>query len=339
MSFPQERPRRLRQAAALRRLVRETRLHPHDFMAPLFVVEGKGKVQTIASMPGQKRYSADKVVAEAEALYKLGVPAVLLFGVLEDSAKDAKASAAFSAKGPVPQALRALRKALPDLALFTDVCLCEYSDHGHCGVVGSSRHARGGKAVLNDPSLDALAKMALSHAEAGADFVAPSDMMDGRVGAIRVALDKAGHHEVGLMAYSAKFASAFYGPFRDAAGSAPSFGDRTTYQMDAANGREAKKELKLDEQEGADILMVKPAGPYLDVIQSARAATNLPLAAYQVSGEYSMICAAAEKGWLDRSRARDEALLGIKRAGADILISYFAHEWADDYRRRAGLDA
>jgi porphobilinogen synthase len=330
MAYPIERPRRMRQSAGLRSLVRETRLHPHDLLAPLFVVEGRGIKDEIKSMPGQYRLSVDNIVKEAKELLALGVPGVLLFGVVEK--KDAAGKSALDAKGPVATAIRALKKDVPGLIVFSDLCLCEYTDHGHCGVVKNGE-------VLNDATLPLLAKMAVMHAAAGVDFVAPSDMMDGRVGAIRAALDKAGHERVGIMAYSAKFASGFYGPFRDAAGSAPAFGDRLGYQMDPANAGEAMREMALDAEEGADILMVKPGLPYLDVLADARASFDLPLAAYQVSGEYSMIEAAAQKGWIDRTRVRDEALLAFKRAGADIVISYFAKEWALDFKKRGGLDA
>ena len=330
MAYPIERPRRMRQSAGLRSLLRETRLHPHDLLAPLFVVEGRGIKDEIKSMPGQFRMSVDNVVKEAKELLALGVPGVLLFGVV--GKKDATGKSALDAKGPVATAIRALKKDAPGLSVFSDLCLCEYTDHGHCGVVKNGE-------VLNDATLPLLAKMALVHAAAGADFVAPSDMMDGRVGAIRAALDRAGHERVGIMAYSAKFASGFYGPFREAAGSAPAFGDRLSYQMDPANAGEAMREMRLDAEEGADILMVKPGLPYLDVLAEARASFDLPLAAYQVSGEYSMIEAAAQKGWIDRSRVRDEALLAFKRAGADIVITYFAKEWALDFKKRGGLDA
>jgi porphobilinogen synthase len=329
MPFPSERPRRLRKSAGIRRLSRETRLHPHDFIAPLFVGEGRGLHQEIKSMPGQFRLSIDGIVKEARELLSLGVPGVLLFGVVEK--KDASGKAALNAKGPVPLAVKALKRELPGMVVFTDLCLCEYTDHGHCGLV------QGGE-VLNDATLGQLAKMALVHAAAGADFVAPSDMMDGRVGAIRQALDKAGFGDVGIMAYSAKFASAFYGPFREAAGSAPAFGDRLGYQMDPPNAAEAIREMALDAEEGADILMVKPGLPYLDIISEAKASFELPIAAYQVSGEYSMIEAAAQKGWIERTRSRDESLIALKRAGADILISYFAKDWAKDFKARGGLD-
>ncbi|MES2201939.1 MAG: porphobilinogen synthase [candidate division FCPU426 bacterium] len=329
MVFPKNRLRRLRSSAATRSLMRETRVHPHDLIAPLFVVGAKVAAGPIASMPGQRRLSVDQAVAEAASLYQLGIRGVLLFGVTDQ--KDAIGKSAWDPKGPVPKALRALKKEVPGMTLFSDVCLCEYTDHGHCGVVK-------GQEILNDPSLPLLAKMAVVHAEAGADFVSPSDMMDGRVAVIREALDKAGLGQSGIMAYSAKFASAFYGPFRDAAGSAPSFGDRGSYQMGAANAREALREMESDREEGADILMVKPGMPYLDVLVQARRRFDLPLAVYQVSGEYSMIQAAAEKGWLDGPRTRDESLLAFKRAGADLIISYFAKAFAGDFQKRGGLD-
>jgi porphobilinogen synthase len=329
MNYPKARLRRLRGSKSTLRLLQENRLHPHDFLAPLFVVEGRSLAQSITSMPGQSRFSVDRLVSEAAELYQLGVPGVLLFGVTHK--KDALGKEAYASKGVVQQAVKALKKALPGLLVFTDVCLCEYTDHGHCGVLK-------GQEVHNDASLPILAKMAVSHADAGADFVAPSDMMDGRVGALRLALDKAGHSQVGIMAYAAKFASAFYGPFRDAAGSAPSFGDRSGYQMAAANAREALREMELDLAEGADILMVKPGLPYLDILAKARERFGVPLAVYQVSGEYSMIQAAAEKGWIDGPRVRDESLLAFKRAGADIVISYFAKDFASDFKKRGGLD-
>lgn len=284
MSFPVERMRRLRRTAALRSLVRETRISPRDFLAPVFVVEGRSKREVISSMPGQFRFSIDQLLKEAHELKALGILGLLLFGVVEK--KDAKAKAALNPKGPVPLAIQALKRELPDLLLFSDLCLCEYSEHGHCGILE-------GHDVANDLTLEQLARMALVHAKAGVDFVAPSDMMDGRVGAIRQALDGAAFQDCGIMAYSAKFASAFYGPFREAAGSAPSFGDRKSYQMDSGNGREALREMELDAKEGADILMVKPALPYLDVLSQARSRFALPLAAYQVSGEYAMIEAAS----------------------------------------------
>ncbi|MCB9731150.1 MAG: porphobilinogen synthase [Deltaproteobacteria bacterium] len=319
MAYPESRPRRLRQSEALRSMVRETWLRPSDFMWPLFVVPGKGVRQPIASMPGQARLSPDLVVEEVRKAWALGVRSVILFGLPE--AKDPVGSHAYKKDGPVPLAVRALRDALPELLVATDVCLCEYTDHGHCGVVEKG-------IVRNDETLELLAKEALTHARAGAQMVAPSDMMDGRVGFIRETLDEEGFEDVVIMAYSAKYASVFYGPFRDAADSAPAFGDRRSYQMDPANHLEAIREVTLDEEEGADIVMVKPAGPYLDIVRAVREHTDLPLAAYQVSGEYAMIHAAAERGWLDLERAMMESLLGIKRAGADIILTYFAPEAA-----------
>jgi porphobilinogen synthase len=319
VAFPESRPRRLRRTEALRSLVRETILSPKDFIWPLFVEPGKGVRNAIKSMPGQYRYSPDVAAQEAARAFELGVPAVILFGIPET--KDALGRSAYDAQGPVPMAVRAIRKAVPEMLVITDVCLCEYTDHGHCGVVEKGE-------VLNDETLDLLAKEALTHVQAGAGMVAPSDMMDGRVGVIREALDDEGFEHIPIMAYSAKYASAYYGPFRDAAESAPAFGDRRSYQMDPANGIEALREVLFDEEEGADIVMVKPAGPYLDVIYTVREHTELPLAAYQVSGEYSMIHAAAERGWLDLERTMMESLLSIKRAGADMILTYFAPEAA-----------
>ncbi len=323
MSYPASRPRRLRKTPALRALVRETVLHPKDFVYPLFVVAGRGVSQPIASMPGQRRLSPDLAAEEARRVFDLGVQAVLLFGIPEH--KDAVGSAAYHKEGVVPQAVRAIAKAAPAMVIMTDVCLCEYTDHGHCGLVEKGE-------VLNDATLELLAKQAVVHAQAGAHVVAPSDMMDGRVGYIREELDDEGLENTAIMAYSVKYASAFYGPFREAAESAPAFGDRQSYQMDPANQSEAMREAMLDEEEGADILMVKPAGPYLDIVRAVREATDLPLAAYQVSGEYAMIHAAAERGWIDLERAMMESLVGIKRAGADIIISYFAPRAAERLR-------
>jgi porphobilinogen synthase len=276
-------------------------------------------------MPGQRRLSPELAAEEARRVFDLGVPAVLLFGIPEH--KDAVGSAGYHKDGVVPQAVRAIAKAAPELVIMTDVCLCESTDHGHCGMVEKGE-------VLNDPTLELLAKQALAHAQAGAHVVAPSDMMDGRVGYIREELDEDGHEQTAIMAYSVKYASAFYGPFREAADSAPAFGDRRSYQMDPANQSEALREAMLDEEEGADILMVKPAGPYLDIVRAVREATDLPLAAYQVSGEFSMIHAAAERGWIDLERAMLESLIGIKRAGADIIISYFAPRAAELLAKR-----
>ena len=315
MPFPESRPRRLRATPALRDLVRETILTPHDFIWPIFVEPGVGVRKPIVSMPGQFRYSPDVAAQEARAAYDLGVRAVILFGIPEH--KDSVGSSAYAKDGIVPQAIRAIRKEAPDMLVITDVCLCEYTDHGHCGLVEDGK-------VLNDESLDLLAKEALAHVKAGAGMVAPSDMMDGRVGFIRDVLDEEGFEEIPIMAYSAKYASAFYGPFREAAESAPAFGDRRTYQMDPPNALEALREAVLDEEEGADILMVKPAGPYLDIVRELREISDLPLAAYQVSGEYAMIEAAAERGWVDGERVMMESLVGIKRAGADMILTYYA---------------
>ena len=319
MQFPRYRARRLRATENLRRLVQETTLVPDDFIMPLFITPGQGVRQEIASLSGQYRLSVDQAVEEARAIVDLGILAVLLFGLPEQ--KDALGREAYSTTGAVQQAVRALKQAVPSLLVVTDVCLCEYTDHGHCGVVD-------GEHIVNDLTLDLLAQAALSHVEAGADIVAPSDMMDGRVGAIRQALDAKGYAQVPIMAYAAKYASSFYGPFRDAVESAPQFGDRRSYQMDPPNGREALREVRLDIEEGADIVMVKPALPYLDVIYRVRQSVDLPLAAYNVSGEFAMLKAAAQRGWLDEERAMLEALTSIKRAGADIIITYFAKEAA-----------
>jgi porphobilinogen synthase len=317
MQFPRYRARRLRATESLRRLVQETTLAPSDFVMPLFITPGQGVRQEIASLPGQYRLSVDQAVEEARVIADLGILAVLLFGLPEQ--KDAVGREAYSATGAVQQAVRAMKQAVPSLLVVTDVCLCEYTDHGHCGVVD-------GVHIVNDLTLDVLSQAALSHAEAGADIIAPSDMMDGRVGAIREALDAKGYTQVPIMAYAAKYASSFYGPFRDAVESAPQFGDRRSYQMDPPNVREALREVRLDIEEGADIVMVKPALPYLDVIYRVRQSTDLPLAAYNVSGEFAMLKAAAQRGWLDEERAILEALTSIKRAGADIIITYFAQE-------------
>jgi porphobilinogen synthase len=315
-AFPATRLRRLRRTGALRALVRETRLDLDDFVMPLFV--GPEPLANDA-LPALRRHSVESVVGEAEELVRLGVSAVLLFGIPEW--KDEEASGAYDEEGIVQRALRALRGRFGELLLLTDVCLCEYTSHGHCGVV------RDGE-VVNDESLELLARTAVSHAEAGADAVCPSDMMDGRVGAIRSALDEAGFEQTPLVAYSAKYASAFYGPFREAAESAPAFGDRRGYQLDPPNVREALRECELDLAEGADVLMIKPALPYLDVIRAARERFDVPLAAYNVSGEYAMLKAAAARGWLDERRAALEALTAIKRAGADLVVSYWTKELA-----------
>ena len=321
MTFPQQRLRRTRRTAGLRGLVRETRLSPEDFVYPIFVTAGEDVKNPIASMPGIFQLSINHAVEEASKAHNLGIPAVLLFGIPEH--KDEAASGAYDPEGIVQLATRAIKDATPDLLVITDVCLCEYMSHGHCGVVEKDTGE-----VLNDVSLELLARTAASQAEAGADVVAPSDMMDGRVAAIRSELDNEGLENTPVMAYAAKYASAFYGPFRDAADSAPQFGDRRSYQMDPANAREALVETGLDIEEGADIVMVKPALPYLDVLRRVREATDLPLAAYNVSGEYAMVKAAAQNGWLDEERAVIEALTGIKRAGADIIITYHAPDVA-----------
>ena len=319
MAFPADRPRRLRRTEALRRLIRETALRPSDFVAPLFVTTGRDRREPIASMPGQFRWSSDLLIKEAADLHLLGVPGVLLFGIPDR--KDEEGSAAVDPHGPVPTAIRALKDQLPDLLVMSDVCIDEYTSHGHCGIVRGTR-------VLNDETLSCLQAMARVHAEAGADLVAPSDMMDGRVAAIRHALDEAGYVDVGIMSYAAKYASCFYAPFREAADCAPQFGDRATYQMDPANGREALREIALDVEEGADIIMVKPALPFLDIIAAARGRTVLPIAAYQVSGEYSMLKAVAQAGWIDEQRAMLETLTSIKRAGADLILTYYAKDAA-----------
>jgi porphobilinogen synthase len=309
----------LRGSEALRRMVRETHVTPDDLIYPLFVAPGRDLKREIPSMPGNFHWSVDRLPAEMEEIAGLGIPAVLLFGLPES--KDPAGSGAYAEAGIVQQAVRAIKAAVPELLVITDVCLCEYTSHGHCGVVREGR-------VLNDPTLELLARTAVSHAAAGADIIAPSDMMDGRVGAIRAALDGEGFAETPILSYAAKYASAFYGPFREAADSAPQFGDRRAYQMDPANRREALKEVLLDLQEGADMVMVKPALSYLDVITDVRAATHVPIAAYNVSGEYSMVKAAAERGWLDETRTVDEILTSIKRAGADLILTYHAKEFA-----------
>ena len=313
--------RRLRRTKALRDLVREAELSPRHLVQPLFVVAGEGVREPVESMPGIERFSISELVGEAAEVQAAGVRAVILFGI--PASKDELASGAYDDEGVVQMAVRALKDAHPELTVITDVCLCEYTSHGHCGYV----REQGGE-VDNDITLELLAKTAISHAAAGADVVAPSDMMDGRVGVIRHQLDEEGHPDVPIIAYSAKYASAFYGPFREAAESAPGWGDRRGYQMDPANAREALREVRLDVEEGADMVMVKPALPYLDVIHRVRAATEMPIAAFQVSGEYSMIRAAADHGWLDGRAAALEALTAIRRAGADVIISYFAKEAA-----------
>ena len=316
-TFPGTRLRRLRRNGALRALVRETRLDVRDFVMPVFVAPA---AQPNEALPGMSRFSVEGVVEEAVALAEAGVQALLLFGVPAD--KDEEGSGAWDDDGIVQRALRAVRDRVPELALLTDVCLCEYTTHGHCGMVVDGR-------VHNDESLELLARTAVSHADAGADAVCPSDMMDGRVGAIRGALEDAGHDDVAIVSYAAKYASAFYGPFREAAGSAPAFGDRRGYQMDPGNAREALRECELDVGEGADVLMVKPALPSLDVIRAVRERFELPVAAYNVSGEYAMVKAASARGWLDERQAALESLTAIKRAGADLIVSY----WAKDLTR------
>ena len=320
MSFPTTRPRRLRKSELLRSFVQETRLSPKNFIYPLFVCPGSGVKHEIASMPGNYHFSVDKIGEECRDVVTHGIPAVLLFGI--PNKKDEKGSGAYGADSIVAQAVRAIRDAVGEkLLILCDVCLCEYTSHGHCGVVQNGD-------VDNDATLALLAEASLSYARAGADIVAPSDMMDGRVRAIRRALDEASLSNVSILSYAAKYASVFYGPFREAADSAPQFGDRRSYQMDPANVREALREIALDIEEGADMVMVKPAMPYLDVIYRARQQFNHPLAAYQVSGEYSMIVAAAQRGWLDRERAMMESLTSIRRAGADVILTYFAKDAA-----------
>ncbi len=319
MYFPVYRPRRLRKNETLRRMVRETKLSPDDFIYPLFVTPGRKVRKEIGSMPGVAQLSVDLAVEEAREAHRLGIPAVLLFGIPRK--KDLRGTEGYARTGIVQQAIRAIKGEIPDLAVITDVCLCEYTSHGHCGLIVKGE-------VDNDATLTLLSKMALSHAEAGADMVAPSDMMDGRVKAIRETLDKRGFQHLPIMAYAAKHASGFYGPFREAAESTPQFGDRKSYQMDPANAREAVREAALDVQEGADIIMVKPALPYLDIIRAVREEFDLPVAAYNVSGEYSMIKAASQRGWLEEERVMMEVLTAIKRAGADLIITYFAKDAA-----------
>ncbi len=325
MVFPEYRPRRLRQNQTFRSLIRETRLNPESFIYPLFVIPGKKRREEIPSMPGIPRLSVDLLAAEAKECLALGVNSVILFGLPEK--KDGVGSGAHAKNGIIQTAIRELKNRLPELLVITDVCLCEYTDHGHCGCIIDER-------VDNDATLEILAKTALSHAQAGADMVAPSDMMDGRVAEIRTALDENSFESVPIMSYAVKYASAFYGPFREAADCAPSFGDRAGYQMDPANSREALREATLDVDEGADILMVKPALAYLDIIARLRDEFDLPVAAYQVSGEYAMIKAAAERGWIDGERVMAESLLAIRRAGADIIVTYFAKEMARLLRGR-----
>lgn len=317
---PDVRMRRLRSKAPLRAMIRETHLRLEQLIYPFFIVEGKGIKTPIKSMPGIHQQSIDEMLKEAAEVVALGIKSVLLFGI--PATKDADATGAWHSQGIVQKATRELKKHFPDLIVVADTCLCEYMDHGHCGIVHEGK-------ILNDPSLEILARAAVSQAEAGADIIAPSDMMDGRIAAIRAALDANGYENIPIMAYSAKFASALYGPFREAAESAPQFGDRTSYQMDPANAREAMREIELDIEEGADIVMVKPAMPYLDLISEARYITKLPVAAYNVSGEYSMVKAAAANGWIDEKRVVMELLTGIVRAGADLIITYHAKDVAE----------
>lgn len=319
--FPEYRPRRIRANQNIRRLVRETQLSVDDLIYPMFVIHGQDTAIEITSMPGCFQFSIDRLVLAAKELSELGIPGTILFGIPES--KDSFGSEAYDDKGIIQQAVRAIKDTVPDLLVITDVCLCEYTDHGHCGIIESGD-------VKNDATLELLVKESISHAHAGADIVAPSDMMDGRIGAIRSALDSEGYENIPIMAYSAKYASAFYGPFRDAAESAPQFGDRSTYQMDPANTDEAIREIHQDIHEGADIVMVKPALSYLDVITRVKSQFHMPIAAYNVSGEYAMIKAAAQNGWIDEKRVALEVLTSIKRAGADMILTYFAKsvvEW------------
>jgi len=321
MDFPRYRPRRLRRNEKLRELMRETTLNIKDFIYPLFVCPGKDRVLPVSSMPGVAQHSVDRIVKECQEVDSLGIPGVILFGIPEG--KDPVGSEAYSDTGVVQNAIREIKEKVPGLLVITDVCLCEYTDHGHCGVI------EGGE-VDNDATLELLAKEALSHAQAGADMVAPSDMMDGRVGAIRTILDENGFSQVAIMAYAAKYASGFYGPFREAAESTPQFGDRRSYQMDPANTDEALREVELDIREGADIVMVKPAMAYLDVIYRVKQKFGYPVAAYNVSGEYSMVKAAGKNDWIDEKRIMTELLISIKRAGADIILTYFAKDMAKE---------
>lgn len=322
MAFPTQRPRRIRKSENWRRMVRETAVSVDDLIVPLFVVPGEGVRNPVASMPGVFQLSVDEMVKEATEIHGLGIPAVILFGVPDDEDKNPEGTEAYNPDGLVPESIRAIKKEVPDLLLWADVCMCEYTSHGHCGVLTDTGE------VENDPTLDLLAQAALVYARAGADAVAPSDMMDGRVWAIRETLDEEGLIDVPIVSYAAKYASAFYGPFRDAAHSAPAFGDRKAYQMDPANAEEALREVELDIGEGADIVMVKPAMAYLDVIRRVKETFGMPTAAYQVSGEYALIKAGAEKGWIDEKRVAMESLLGIKRAGADMILTYFGKDVA-----------
>ena len=324
MSFPIHRPRRLRTNKAVRNMVREIHLTQNDLIYPMFVTFGKGVKKKISSMPGCSQMSVDEIVKEAQNAYKLGIPAIILFGIPEH--KDDKGTEAYNPKGVVQTAIKAIKDKVPDLVVITDVCMCEYMSHGHCGVI---KHGK----ILNDPTLELLAKEALSHAKAGADIVAPSDMMDGRIMAIRTILDENGFDNIPIISYAAKYASAFYAPFREAAESTPSFGDRRSYQMDPANRREAIKEVALDIEEGADIVMVKPALSYMDIISDVKDTFDVPVAAYNVSGEYSMVKAAAKLGWIDETRVMMEILTSLKRAGADMILTYHAMEAARELNK------
>jgi porphobilinogen synthase len=329
--FPINRPRRLRRTAALRNLARETRLSPADVILPLFVRPGRDLEIPITSMPGQSQWSIDRLVGEVRTVARLGIPAVLLFGIPEQ--KDACGSENWDPNGIVPRAIRAIKDAVPEMIVISDMCFCEYTDHGHCGIINHAdseffNSSLPSGYLLNDPTLELLARASVAHAEAGADVIAPSGMIDGMVGTIRSGLDAAGYDHVLILSYASKFASGFYGPFREAAESPPQFGDRSQYQMDPANRREALKETRLDVAEGADVVMVKPALPYLDVLSDVRREFDVPVAAYQVSGEYAMLHAAAANGWIDLERCALEALTGIKRAGADMIVTYFAKDLA-----------
>jgi porphobilinogen synthase len=322
VTFPIQRLRRLRRGETWRRSVRETVLSPDDLVYPLFVVNGEGVRNPVASMPGVEQLSIDELVKEAREVFDLGIPSIILFGVPDDDEKDERGSEAYAESGLTARAIRAIKEAVPELLVWADVCLCEYTSHGHCGLLTDDGE------VDNDSTLPLLARASVVYADAGADAIAPSDMMDGRIGAIREALDDAGHALVPIISYAAKYASAYYGPFRDAAHSAPAFGDRRGYQMDPANGAEAMREVELDVYEGADVVMVKPAGAYLDIIHRVKQTFGMPTAAYQVSGEFALIKAAAEKGWVDGDRVALESLVGIKRAGADMILTYFAKDVA-----------
>jgi len=330
-AFPTARPRRLRRTGAIRELVREHRVSPSELIAPLFVCEGTGIQRPIGSMPGQFNRSVDRLVTEVAALGKLGVHAIMLFGIPDR--KDDCGSENWNPEGIIPRAIRAIKDEHPETIVISDMCFCEYTDHGHCGIINTPQNAHFNATLpqsylLNDPTLELLARSSIVHAEAGADMIAPSAMLDGQVGAIRTALDQNGFDHVPVMAYTTKYASGFYGPFREAAQSTPAFGDRKQYQMDPANRREAMREAELDVAEGADIIMVKPAMPYLDIVSDLRTSFDLPIAAYQVSGEYAMLHAAAANGWIDLQRCAMESLIGIKRAGADLILTYFAKDVA-----------